>query len=113
MKTFFDFIIEYRKEIIGVLTLIVGVICILVKRKPKSIDDFTLALSEVLYNLPEMITKVEEPSHGAEKKQKVIQSALRLIKLSLGRSLSTSEETIIVSKVSEKIETILATPKKK
>lgn len=113
MKPFFDFILENRKEIICFLTLIVGVISIFIKRKPKTIDDFTLALSEVINLVPELIIKFEEPSHGTEKKEKVISSALRLVKLSLGRSLTNSEKSIITSKVSEKIETILATPKKK
>lgn len=113
MKSFFDFIIENKELIISILTFIVGVIAILVKRKPKTIDDFKLACAEALDLIPELVIKVEVPSKGAEKKLKVISMVKSLVCKSLGRCLTSSEESYITEEASKKIEVALSTPTKK
>ena len=56
---------------------------------------------------------VEVDGHGEEKKNKVIQMALKEASESLGRSLTDDESEAIIALVSKQIELTLATPQKK
>lgn len=113
MIEFISFIKEYKEVILSSVCLILTLICILVKRKPKTIDEFYLLMDEVIVKLPSFINSVEVSGNGLDKKRKVLSSALSLLTKKLGRDLSIAESEYFVSKISNSIEMILSTPQKK
>ena len=108
-----DFIEKYGLYILALCSILLEFILILIKRKPKTFDDFVSILSECALSLPSMISLVEVPGKGYEKKLNVIDSFKKLVSKKLGRDLSTKEERIFNDFVSSQIELILTTPQKK
>lgn len=108
-----DFIKGNKELFISALTLIVSIVALCIKRKPKTLDDFTLVVSEVLSVVPILCSKVERVGEGASKKNEVISSSLELVRQRLGRILSPKEREIVINKVSEQIEEVLKAPQKK
>lgn len=113
MKEFIDFVREYGLYLLGSLCFVIEVIVILIKRKPKSIDDFKLALTEALSIVPELVISRERPGEGELKKKEVLISCKKLIERRLGRGLSSNESLLVDSAVDTQIETVLSTPTKK
>lgn len=113
MNAFIEFIKEYWFQIAyGCFTALM-IVLIIIKRKPKSIDDFKLALFEALSFVPELVISRERSGEGSSKKSEVLLSIRRYISSKLGRDLSVSEEAMINAQAALKIETVLSTPKKK
>lgn len=108
-----DFIKENKELIISALTLLFTILALCIKRKPKTLDDFTLVVSEVLSVVPVLCSKVERVGEGASKKNEVLASSLELVRQRLGRKLSSKERDIVINKVSEQIEEVLKAPQKK
>lgn len=113
MKEFIEFLKEYWFELSAGLFALIEIILIIVKRKPKSIDDFKLAVQEALAIVPELVLSCERPGEGYLKKQEVILSSLKLVSRLLGRKLTDNEVRFVSDSVSDKIETVLSTPTKK
>lgn len=113
MNYFVDFLRENWKFVLAMLLALVELIFIFIKRKPKSIDDFKLALSEALSNIPELVISRERPGQGELKKLEVEVCAQKYIERRLGRGLSTQECLLTKNAIGEKIETVLSTPTKK
>lgn len=113
MSEFLNFLVSYKEIILISLSILLSLLTILLKNKPKTLDDFKLAVSEVLSLVPELVSKVERVGCGSQKKEEVISTCLNLVHRALGRSLSNSEIDYIRSEVSESIEEVLSTPKKK
>ena len=113
MNQFIEFMREYWFQLATGVFAVVEIILIIVKRKPKSIDDFKLVLEEVLAAVPELVISRERPGEGSTKKLEVITSCIALVSNKLGRKLTDSEKGIITSQVASKIETVLSTPTKK
>ena len=63
--------------------------------------------------IPSWISIVEKEGSGEEKKNAVINLAVKKAGEFLGRSLSTEETELIISLASRYIELVLATPQKK
>lgn len=104
---------DYKEVIIGVLCVFLSFIAILVKRKPKTIDDFLLIVKEVCVSLPDLINSVEMPGNGFSKKVKVENCSLVLVRKALGRELSKTEREFALKEIDSSIEAILSTPQKK
>lgn len=113
MIEFVNFCREYGLYILTFLCFVISSILTIVKRKPKSVDDFLLALSDVCADLPDIIKSVECPGKGDQKKLMVINIAHSKLEKRLSRCLSYREIETIDKKLSAQIETILSTPKKK
>ena len=113
MSSFVEFLKEYWFQLATGLFFIVEVVLLVIKRKPKSIDDFKLVLEEVLAVVPELVISRERPGEGSTKKLEVITSCISLISSKLGRKLTDSEKGLITAQVAAKIETVLSTPTKK
>lgn len=113
MSQFLSFIKENKELIISALTLALTLVCVLVKRKPKTLDEFTLAVSDVVSCVAVLVSKVEKPGEGQSKKNEVLNIALHLVSQKLGRKLSNKEREILIDKVSEQIEEVLKAPQKK
>lgn len=107
------FIEKYGLYILAIFSILLELIVILIKRKPKTFDDFVSILSECALSLPSMISSVEVPGKGYEKKIAVIDSFKKLVSKKLGRALSNKEMKIFSDFVSSQIELILTTPQKK
>lgn len=113
MSQFLLFLKDNKEIVISALTLAVAVIGLIIKRKPKTLDDFSLIVSDVLSSVPVLVSKVEEAGHGQAKKNKVLDVCLSLTSKKLGRKLSDKERSIVIDKVSEQIEDVLTAPQKK
>lgn len=110
---FLDFLREYKDTLIGVVCLLSTILCILLKRKPKTLDEFLSCLTEVLNKVPEMIISVERAGAGQEKKREVMKSCRELLAKKLSRDLSEQEVKLLDNYVSSEIELVLSTPRKK
>lgn len=113
MTDYLEFCREYWFQILTFLGFICEIVFIFIKRKPKTVDDFLLAMNEVRSLLPELISSVEEPGKGAVKKNKVMAKSTKVLENKLGRKLSSRELQTFSKVVSADIETILETPTKK
>lgn len=114
MNNFIQFFSEYKEVLIGGLTLIVTIILLFIKRRPKTIDDFLWLVDNVCaYVLPSAIAKVEIPGNGLAKKKEVRDVALSVITKKLCRTLTDSEKSLALKTIDESIEAILSTPQKK
>ena len=108
-----EFLNEYKEVLVSGLAVILTLICMLIKRKPKTIEEFALILNSVLNDLPSLINKVEVPGNGLAKKKEVRSLAISLCEAKLGRHLSSHEEDIAFVNIDKQVEDILTTPQKK
>lgn len=113
MNTFIDFLKEYKEVLITGLTLIITLVFMFIKRRPKTIDDFLYTIDEVICKLPIFINSVESPGFGLSKKKDVLSKSINLLTSKLGRDLSETELTYALNKFDSSIESILSTPQKK
>ena len=113
MTEFIEFCREYGVYCLTFLCFVIEIVLIIIKRKPKTVDDFLLALNEVRTKLPELISKVECPGNGEVKKNKVMEIAEKALTKSISRGLSDKEFAAVRKILSDDIEAILSTPTKK
>lgn len=116
MGLFVNFIKEYGSTIIAALSVIVGIVAVFVKRRPKTLDDFTASLNEVLSNVPYFVNVQERrygAGHGDEKKAAVLVEAAKLMKSYLGRELSPEESEFCLIHFNSMVEAVLTAPQKK
>lgn len=113
MITFIEFIKEYKEFIIGALTLIISIVLIFIKRRPKTVDDFISSLDEVCNVIPSLIIKAEVPGNGLAKKKEVLSDCFSILKKHICRDLSKFEYDLAYKKFDSSIELILSTPQKK
>lgn len=109
-----EFLQAYWFYLYAFIVVLFDILILVIKRRPKTLDDFTLILNESFSSyLPALISKFEEPGKGEIKKIHVIDCMRSIIAHRLGRKLSPKEEKIFEKFVSESIESILSTPQKK
>ena len=113
MKEIFDFCRQNLVLIVGILTLVVEIIFVIIKRRPKTLDDFIFALTEVRTEVANIVSYVEVPGNGQEKKAKVIDIASKLLCKLLGRELTDKEKVYAVKLFETDIENVLSAPTKK
>lgn len=108
-----EFLKEWNPIIVPGLVLILDLLIIFLKRRPKTLDDFENCLKDVLNILPSYIRDVECEGHGDEKKKKVVRNSLSLLERRLGRNLSIRENRYAEKAISGQVENVLSTPQKK
>lgn len=113
MENFVNFLIEYKEILVSALGVLLTLIFVIIKRRPKSIDEFLSVLYEVAAILPDLINKVESPGLGEEKKIAVMSTARKLVQKKIGRPLSNDEISHCEVFIGSMIESILSTPQKK
>lgn len=113
MDSFVNFLNENKVLLISIVTLILSVILIFIKKRPKTIDEFISIIDEIIGLLPGFINKVEIPNNGLMKKKEVLSMCFNLVKKKLGRELSNSELDYAYKKFDDSIEAILSTPQKR
>lgn len=86
---------------------------IIVKKSGGKLSAWEALKSVLMEQIPSWISIVEKEGSGEEKKNAVINLAVKKAGEFLGRSLSTEETELIISLASRYIELVLATPQKK
>lgn len=111
-----EFLQEYWKPIASaglfLVSLIVSTV-IIVKKSGGKVSVWDAIKSAILEKVPSLISIVEREGSGEEKKNAVLNMALREAHEVIGRQLTVEETELIVNLVSKQIELILATPQKK
>lgn len=111
-----DFIKTYGSLVVGFLCLFFTLLCIVLKRRPKTLDEFISIINEVLKDVPYMVA-IEElkvgSGNGSHKKSLVITEALERISALMGRDLTKEEEDTCICSISSMIESTLCAPQKK
>lgn len=113
MSDFLQILNDYKEIIVSCAVFLLVLLAILLKKRPKTLDDFKFAVSEALNLVPSLVIKVERPSNGAEKKSQVIDACLVAVSSYLGRPLTDSEKSYVRKEADITIEGVLSTPKKK
>ena len=114
MNSFLQFLSDYKSLLVSGATLILTILLLFIKKRPKTIDDFLWLVDNVCaYVLPSAISKAEIPGNGLAKKKEVRDVALTVITKKLGRVLTDSEKSLALKSIDESIEAILSTPQKK
>ena len=108
-----DFLKEWSPVIVPGLIIFLDLLILILKNRPRTLDDFSSCLEYVKNILPDLIVSVEHPGDGQSKKNLVIKGAAKVFSRRFGRDLSVSEYNIIQKAISEQIEIILSTPQKK
>lgn len=103
-----NFIIQYWKEILTVLGIIITVVLYLVKRRPK-VNLLDTIKEDVLELLPVLINKVECDGNGQRKKTAVVE----LVNKYLQKKYQVQLSPYLADWLSDAIESILTTPTKK
>lgn len=116
MEALLNFIKEYGALILAALSVVVGVVAAIIKRRPKTLDEFISIVSEVNNNIPYLVSIQEQrigSGYGDQKKTAVLTEALREVSSHLGRVLSNEESDYCISQFSSMVECVLDTPQKK
>lgn len=114
MNDFLNWLDNYKSLLVSGITLILTIVLLFIKKRPKTIDEFLRIVDNVCaYVLPSTILKVEVPGNGALKKKEVRNVALNVITKKLGRVLTDFEKSLALQSIDESIEAILSAPQKK
>lgn len=110
MDNIINFITSYHQIIIGVLLIVLSIVSMLVKRKPKTLDDFISFVQEALNAVPDWMIKVERPGDGAQKLMEVQNLAYRYVKFRLGRKLTDQEIAYLEREVEKQVGSVMSAP---
>lgn len=110
--TFLQILEKYSQVILSAISIILIFVTMLIKRRPKTFDDFIGVVSEACLQVPLLTAAVEQPGHGEEKKQTVIQSVVHSVNTKLKRQMTSSEEAYVRDKAALQIEMSLSSPKR-
>ena len=111
-----EFILENWKTIAAVgLAIISSIIStiIIIKKSGGKISVWDALKAVILEKIPSYIAIVETEGHGEEKKNSVLNMALREAADALGRKLTEEETNAIIALAKKQIEKDLAAPQKK
>ncbi len=86
---------------------------LIIKKSGGKISIWDAVKAVILEKIPSYIAIVETEGHGEEKKNSVLNMALREASESLGRKLTEEETQAVIALASKQIETVLAAPQKK
>ena len=110
MEKFSQFLVDNWQYISSAIAAIFSIIIIVVKKRPKTLDDFTSTLESALVEVASLCSLVEHPGDGQEKKRLVIERVKSIVHNSLGRELTKKEIAIIDEVASQQIEQVLNAP---
>lgn len=108
MEKIIEFLSQYYREIIDISVLIISVVICLIRKRP-SYNEIDAIKKDALDRLPDLISLVEKPGNGAEKKQAV----LDLLAAYLRKKYHFEIGDELIEFFGNSIESILSTPKKK
>lgn len=109
-----DFIVQNSGLILSICCVLLEVLLLLTKNRPKTLDEFLDAVHQIVSEkVPEFIKKVECPGNGIEKKIYVLEMCNEYTQKILKRKLTDKELKVCESYFSKSIELILSTPQKK
>ena len=111
-----EFILENWKLIaaiaLSILSAVISTI-IIVKKSGGKVSWWDAIKAVILEKVPSYISIVEVEGHGEEKKDAVLNMAIREASEMLGRPLTNEESQLIIGLAGNQIEKILAAPQKK
>lgn len=110
---FFSYLGEHPELVASVVLFVISLLTIILKKKPTTVDDFLVCVSETVNLVPTLVKSVEIPGNGVKKKTEVMVKAQEIAKRFLKRDLSASEIDILNKRVSDAIERVLEAPQKK
>jgi hypothetical protein len=114
MEEFKEFLINYWQFLASGVLFIIATVIGIVRMKKKGMTFQEILSGILMEQIPLWISMSETTGgSGEQKKVAVLNKALNYCSSKLGRQLSETESQMIISYVSEKIETVLATPQKK
>ena len=111
-----EFILENWKLIAAVVLSILSAIIstiIIVKKNGGKVSWWDAIKAVILEKVPSYISIVEVEGHGEEKKNAVLNMAIREASEMLGRPLSNEESQLVIGLAGKQIEKVLAAPQKK
>lgn len=111
-----QFLEDYWKYIAAASMVILSTILstvIIVKKSGGKISVWDALKTVILEKIPSWIAIVEKEGSGQEKKNAVLNLAVREASEILGRSLTPEETELIMAFAGKQIELVLATPQKK
>ena len=115
-KNMKEFLEQYWKPIASAGFLLVSIITstiVIIKKSGGKMSLWDALKAVLLEKLPSLIAVVEKDGSGEEKKNAVLNLALKEASEVIGRQLTVEETELIMSLVGKQIELILATPQKK
>lgn len=113
MENFVKFLSEYKELLVSVLCVLLAIIAMIIKRRPKTLDEFIQIVFSVCQQVPSMVLEVECPGNGETKKRTVIVAACQVVSSILKRDLTDKEIQYCEKIFGSLIESILAAPQKK
>lgn len=108
MYSFINFIVEYRDIFAFIISVILSVIIMVIKKKPV-INEMDKILLVVLEKLPEFINEAESFKGADVKKTIVLESVKKYVEDQFSVILPDS----FIGLIGSKVEAILSTPQKK
>lgn len=99
----------------AVLTVISSIISaiVIIKKSGGKVSWWDAIRAVILEKIPSYVAIVEVDGHGEEKKDAVLNMALKEASEMLGRQLSNEETELVIALASKQIEKVLAAPQKK
>ena len=115
MKDFTDFLLHHYRDIALVIISVLIFVSMLIKRRPKSYDEFMTVLKSSLLYVPGFINDVEaeEGLTSHQKKELCLSLLLDFVQERLKRDLTEKELLTFFNSFSSYIEKVLDTPTKK
>ena len=116
MEEVINFIKEYWKIILAVLVSLITTIIstiVIIKKSGGKLSLLEALKLAIVQNIPGWAAVVECPGSGEEKKNAVVNLALRLAAKMLNRKLTDEERDLVKSFTVENLELVLAAPHKK
>ena len=111
-----EFILQNWKILAAaVLTVISSIISavVIIKKSGGKVSWWDAIKAVILEKIPSYVAIVEVDGHGEEKRNTVLNMALKEASEMLGRRLSNEETELIIALASKQIEKVLAAPQKK
>lgn len=110
MEKFSQFLVDNWQYISSAIAAIFSIIIIIIKKRPKTLDDFVEALNYSLTLVPQQCAVVEHDGDGSEKKRQVVKFAVNSVRNSLHRELTDAEVALIEKRASVLVEDVLDAP---
>lgn len=113
MNEVVDFLKSNRDWIIAVALFILELLVLILKKRPKTLDNFCALINEAAALVPSWCSDVERPGEGSNKKLQVMICARNFVTKHLGRQLDQKEIDMLDQVMSAQIENVLSCPTKK
>lgn len=110
---FVNYLKDHPELIASAILFVLALITLIIKRRPKSLDEFVSILSDVVTGVADYMNQVEVPGNGIIKREKVISLCTEEMSKRLKRPLTVQEEAVVRLNVSDQIEKVMDAPHRK